>query len=99
MTPYTYGPSKNVNCVNIGWLDTTSKTKGFHTCPFCNNERGSTHFTIEGNGKSYCFPKLLTHYISAHGYKPPDEFLDAVKMLKVSETNTKSHYRRSSRRR
>lgn len=54
--------------------------RGFHACPFCGERRGSsTTHIIESKDKNYIFPGLLTHYIKAHGYKPPDEFLEAVK--------------------
>ncbi len=29
-------------------------------------------------GTVYAAPNLIYHYVSAHGYKPPEEFLDAA---------------------
>jgi hypothetical protein len=40
---------------------------------YCNKE-----LFIPGNGKTYAFPSAITHYIAAHHYLPPEEFLDAV---------------------
>jgi hypothetical protein len=60
------------------------RTKGFHTCEFCTDSddkrisRSSTEFKVEGNGKTYCFPQMLVHYITKHNYQPPQEFIDAV---------------------
>jgi hypothetical protein len=30
------------------------------------------------DGRSYAAPILICHYIEAHGYQPPQEFIDAV---------------------
>jgi len=61
-------------------------TKGWHTCEFCDNKddswqaRSSTEHQIKGkDGKTYCFPEMLIHYITKHNYLPPQEFLDAVR--------------------
>jgi hypothetical protein len=33
---------------------------------------------VQGRGVIYAAPVLITHYIEAHGYQPPQEFLDAL---------------------
>jgi len=64
-------------------------TRGFHYCQFCENSstdaagdkrrRGNGEIRINGeNGKVYASPVLICHYIEAHDYRPPDEFLEAV---------------------
>ena len=53
---------------------------GRHTCEFCksNPAKGGGNVWIPGNGVVYVAPELVLHYIDAHGYKPPDEFVDAT---------------------
>ena len=46
---------------------------------------------LEKNNISYCFPEMLVHYITKHGYKPPQEFLDAVTELKIEEPPKVEH--------
>jgi hypothetical protein len=55
--------------------------RGPHMCPFCTSKpaSGSTTFLVEHTGGvRYYFPELIAHYVMAHGYKPPQEFIDAV---------------------
>ena len=35
-------------------------------------------------GEFYSFPTLLLHYISEHGYCPPQEFLEALKFFDLN---------------
>ena len=57
---------------------------GFHECDLCKfqfefqGEKGSTNLFIPHNRKIYACPELITHYINAHFYCPPREFLGAV---------------------
>ena len=53
---------------------------GSHECDLCQFEgdRGSANLFVPGAGCLYVCPELIVHYISAHRYKPPAEFLDAV---------------------
>ena len=39
---------------------------------------GHGHFLIHYSEKVYLSPVLILHYILDHGYKPPDEFIEAV---------------------
>jgi hypothetical protein len=59
--------------------------KGFHTCPFCGNAHSSNVLYVKGNGKTYIFPEMLSHYIRKHEYKPPQEFIDVVMQLPDKE--------------
>lgn len=66
-------------------------TRGFHMCPFCKYEGHRNAFTYPeraGNGEIrvmgkdgvvYAAPVLICHYIAEHEYRPPDEFLHAVR--------------------
>ena len=68
--------------------------RGFHVCNLCKNpERGVPIAEFKGKrrevgyyeirvwgkaGSVYAAPSLIFHYILQHGYKPPQEFIDAV---------------------
>ena len=53
---------------------------GPHECDLCQfvGESGSLNIFIPHNGKIYVCPQLITHYINAHHYLPPTEFIEAV---------------------
>ena len=59
---------------------------GIHPCSLCRfngvgNQRliaGCTNVFIPFSKGLFVFPELLPHYISAHNYAPPPEFVDAV---------------------
>jgi hypothetical protein len=68
------------------------QTRGFHICEFCLG--GPRFFERKGqrlrlgtaemrvfswDGRIYAAPTLIYHYVSAHHYKPPDEFLDTLR--------------------
>jgi len=55
-----------------------NRHKGSHKCPFCGNSNSSEVHYVQGKGKTYIFPQMLSHYISKHGYKPPQEFIDVI---------------------
>jgi hypothetical protein len=65
---------------------------GFHPCQFgqCRQRYESGESFIGGNGEIYVpgregvlynAPVLISHYVSDHGYRPPDEFIKAVLAL------------------
>jgi hypothetical protein len=57
------------------------QTRGIHLCPFCrgkNRVGGSAEIRVAGVDKVYAAPELIHHYVVAHGYKPPEEFVTAV---------------------
>lgn len=39
---------------------------------------GSAELRIIGETEIYAVPDLIYHYVTAHNYLPPDEFIDAV---------------------
>lgn len=69
-----------------------AQTRGIHGCEFCldrssyfaerNGERlllGSAEIRVFSKGdRLYAAPTLIYHYVKAHKYKPPDEFLRAL---------------------
>jgi hypothetical protein len=57
------------------------ETPGVHECDLCVYEPGAVGASvifIPGRNVIYVCPELITHYMNVHGYKPPDEFCDAV---------------------
>ncbi len=67
--------------------------RGAHACEFCSRlgvfpaERGGKRLllgTVEirvfsQDGTIYAAPTLIYHYVAIHNYKPPDEFLNALR--------------------
>ncbi|MEU8621904.1 hypothetical protein [Streptomyces sp. NPDC048623] len=57
---------------------------GYHDCDLCPEDdetapEGNGEVRIPGEpGIAYAAPFLVTHYITAHGYRPPQVFVDAV---------------------
>jgi len=65
---------------------------GYHTCQFCASPQapievqrgqkvaylGNGEIRVIGVSAVYAAPTLVYHYVVAHGYKPPDEFIEAV---------------------
>jgi hypothetical protein len=55
--------------------------RGLHRCDLCLYQAellGTRNLFIPSNGVVYVCPELITHYMNAHGYRPPDEFCRAV---------------------
>jgi hypothetical protein len=59
---------------------------GSHTCEFCAEARGSYEIWVVGREKLYAAPVLIHHYVIAHGYRPPDEFIEALMECPVPES-------------
>jgi hypothetical protein len=70
----------------------TNETRGFRKCPFRDAWRvhvtdsvplllGHAEYHIPGpDGTTYAAPTTVIHYVHAHGYQPPAEFIDAALM-------------------
>ena len=70
-------------------------TRGWHDCPFCDERSplplpganpesevllGHSEIWVESDdGTIYAAPTLVCHYVAAHGYLPPEAFLNAVR--------------------
>ncbi|MFJ7492633.1 hypothetical protein ACIQZB_15515 [Streptomyces sp. NPDC097727] len=63
------------------------QTRGFHFCPWCasrrspgvpDGPRGSAEMRVMGSGVAYAAPELIAHYVEAHDYLPPAEFIEAA---------------------
>jgi hypothetical protein len=62
-------------------LQRVKQTRGRHPCYFCKGRErpgSSSEMRVAGNGKVYAAPSLVHHYVVAHDYQPPDEFIAAV---------------------
>lgn len=82
--------------------------RGFHTCTLCmcqpsgvpiveyNGEKRDVGYyemrVWARDGKVYAAPSLIFHYITCHGYKPPQEFIDAV--LESEEPDSGEYYQK-----
>lgn len=64
---------------------------GAHRCDLCPDQETSAP---EGNGEvripgepgiAYAAPFLIAHYVTAHGYRPPQVFIDAVLAVDLDE--------------
>ncbi len=53
---------------------------GVHNCELCQYDppSGHTNLFVPNGSSIYVCPELVIHFIAAHQYRPPDEFLDAV---------------------
>jgi hypothetical protein len=55
--------------------------RGFHQCELCadSKARDSGEVEVTGMNKTkYSAPALVVHYVEAHKYLPPTEFVEAV---------------------
>jgi len=51
---------------------------GNHTCEICGAAESHGCFYIQADGFRYLTPMMLTHYISVHGYSPPETFVSLI---------------------
>lgn len=54
---------------------------GMHHCELCqfDSPGGAANLFIPAGTSIFVCPELITHYIAAHHYRPPDVFLHAVR--------------------
>jgi hypothetical protein len=78
--------------------NSVNQMRGFHDCDFCDQREiwvevaggrrllGSAEIWVpDGRDQLYYgAPDLIVHYIGAHLYQPPQEYLDAVKRLDIA---------------
>ena len=69
-------------------------TYGSHRCGLCGRFDGSGEVWIpDDNGRVYASPAMLAHYVEAHRYLPPPEFLRAVTAAAAPLTETECEER------
>ena len=61
---------------------------GWHACDFCryNGFMSFKNLFIPGKDMTYVAPEAIGHYISAHGYAPPAEFIEALMQCPAMDT-------------
>lgn len=91
--PYRTGQVDLVVTEKLRWLaqeHSVRRTRGRHQCPFCAQDGqepivkrplGMAEVWVPRAGGFFAAPELVIHYIQAHGYCPPDEFLNAVRSV------------------
>jgi hypothetical protein len=52
--------------------------RGVHRCEICGQATSHGEFFIDLNGVRYILPNMVVHYVEAHGYAPPAEFLEQL---------------------
>lgn len=78
----------------LWWLvqNPVNLCRGAHICHLCKRQvkpYGNGEIRVTGSdGKVYAAPVLIVHYVEAHHYAPPEEFINAVMGKKVMK-NTK----------
>lgn len=53
-------------------------TRGYHYCELCKEARGNGEIHVRDEKFVYAAPTLVVHYITAHGYLPPEAFRAAA---------------------
>jgi hypothetical protein len=51
---------------------------GPHTCDFCGTYRASGNVGVPSGDLLFVAPEMLAHYVEAHDYSPPAEFVAAA---------------------
>ena len=51
---------------------------GCELCRFAPEAHGARNLFVPSGGVVFVCPELILHYINAHGYAPPDQFLSAL---------------------
>lgn len=69
-----------IDLSNNPWAPALPVAAGVYKCDLClyAGAAGNRHLFIPGPGFLYVCPELVTHYMNAHGYRPPAAFCEAV---------------------
>lgn len=51
---------------------------GMHRCELCRACMASGNIGVPAGGKLFVAPEMIAHYVEAHRYAPPSEFVTAV---------------------
>lgn len=71
--------------VEDGWM-------GVHTCEICDAYYANDEFWIIWKGVRYVLPQMMLHYITAHGYRPPEQFLNDLREKWITEGILKTEF-------
>ena len=59
---------------------------GPYICEFCDKNVWSTNVRfVKGDYINYLTPSMISHYVEVHNYKPPQEFIDAVMNMNMTQ--------------
>jgi len=58
----------------LGW----GLALGWHDCELCDQSMASGNFGVPSGELLFIAPEMVPHYVEAHHYRPPDEFIAAV---------------------
>ena len=61
------------------WARVEDGSQGVHTCEICDAFCSNGEFWIIWSGTRYVLPQMTLHYITQHGYRPPEQFLEDVR--------------------
>lgn len=68
----------------VQWMNVCLGVHECDLCPEVGAPEGNGEVRIPGvPGVAYAAPFLITHYITTHGYRPPQVFIDAVLAVDV----------------
>lgn len=62
--------------------------RGLHECELCQFDApsGNANLFVPNGDFVFVCPELIVHYIAAHHYRPPDEFITAVRNCPQTST-------------
>src|SRR5260370_27158508 len=52
--------------------------RGLHTCEVCGKDKAHGNFGVPAGRLLFVAPEMVVHYVQAHRYAPPEEFVTAV---------------------
>ncbi|MEV0733228.1 hypothetical protein [Polymorphospora sp. NPDC050346] len=59
-----------------------SITLGWHDCAFCPDFSGNGEYRYYlPRGEIYAAPMMIVHYVEVHGYRPPRDLLDGLRLV------------------
>jgi len=71
--------------IDQGWL-------GEHRCELCQDHTDRGEMLILYGSRMYVAPRMILHYIKAHAYLPPEEFLKVMQALEIKLKNHEKQY-------
>ena len=73
-------------CSSFGLGAWSDQDKAVYDACFENGHYSSAEIRVRGeDGRIYASPRMIVHYVAAHGYLPPSEFIDAVMQTTLIE--------------
>lgn len=83
-----YRPLREPLVRKLARIPIINHMRGFHNCDLCAGGRGVSgngEIRVEHKGVIYAAPALIHHYITEHGYYPPEEFIIAVMEMNMGD--------------